>query len=375
MSNSMSTPTDKQRKSHLYFRLSLIVALILFITVLHYFTGTEHSQNHGIYRRLYYVPIILSGFWFGIRGGLISSLIVSVIYTPHILIQWEHNAPIRVEQTLEIVLYNIIGLLTGFLASQINFQRQRAEGNMQKLLESYAKLREQADMIVTIEDQLRQADRLSALGELSAGLAHEIRNPLGSIRGTAEILKDLPPGDKRHDEFSGILINEVCRLNQVVEGFLQVARPESTKQSEFDLEELLNEVIQLTRSQANKSKIRIHLDTDSHPAVVGNVTQFKQVFLNLILNAMQAIGEDGDLWISTKTGEKGEVLLSFKDSGPGIDEVHFKQIFDPFFTTKTDGTGLGLAITCRIIQSFGGKIQVRNSEQEGAEFTLQLKTA
>ncbi len=114
MSNSMSTPTDKQRKSHLYFRLSLIVALILFITVLHYFTGTEHSQNHGIYRRLYYVPIILSGFWFGIRGGLISSLIVSVIYTPHILIQWEHNAPIRVEQTLEIVLYNIIGLLTGF---------------------------------------------------------------------------------------------------------------------------------------------------------------------------------------------------------------------------------------------------------------------
>ncbi len=93
---------------------------------------------------------------------------------------------------------------------------------------------------------------------------------------------------------------------------------------------------------------------------------------------MQAIGEDGDLWISTKTGEKGEVLLTFKDSGPGgIDEVHLKQIFDPFFTTKTDGTGLGgLAITCRIVQSFGGKIQVRNSEQEGgAEFTLQLKTA
>ncbi len=77
------------------------------------------------------------------------------------------------------------------------------------------------------------------------------------------------------------MINEVCRLNQVVEGFLQVARPESTKQSEFDLEELLNEVIQLTRSQANKSKIRIHLDTDSRPAVVGNVTQFKQVFFEL----------------------------------------------------------------------------------------------
>jgi two-component system, NtrC family, sensor histidine kinase HydH len=375
MSNSINALTDKQRNHHFFFRLFLIVALILFVTFLHYFTGTEHSQNHGIYRRLYYVPIILSGFWFGIRGGLISSLIVSAIYTPHILIQWEHNGPIRLEQTLEIVLYNIIGLLTGFLASQINFQRRRAEDNMQKLLDSYAKLREQADMIVTIEDQLRQADRLSALGELSAGLAHEIRNPLGSIRGTAEILKDLPPGDNRHDEFSGILINEVCRLNQVVEGFLQVARPESTKQSEFNLEELLNEVTQLTRPQANKSKIRIHRDIDSLPAVIGNVTQFKQVFLNLILNAMQAIGEDGDLWISSISGEKGDVFLSFRDSGPGIDEAHFKQIFDPFFTTKADGTGLGLAITCRIIQSFGGKIQVRNSEQGGAEFILQLKSA
>lgn len=375
MANAINPLNRKQLLNSVAFRLLLIVALTLFVTFLHYFTGTEHSQNHGIYRRLYYVPIILSGFWFGIRGGLFASLIVSVIYTPHILIQWEHNAPIRLEQTLEIVLYNIIGLLTGFLASQINFQRQRAEGNMQKLLDSYAKLREQADMIVTIEDQLRQADRLSALGELSAGLAHEIRNPLGSIRGTAEILKDLSPGDKRHDEFSGILINEVCRLNQVVEGYLQVARPENTKQSEFNLEELLNEVTQLTKSQADKSKIRIHRDIGSFPAVVGNATQFKQVFLNLILNAMQAIGEDGDLWISSRSNEKDEILLSFKDSGPGIDAAHFNQIFDPFFTTKEEGTGLGLAITCRIIQSFGGKIHVQNGEQGGAEFILRLKTA
>lgn len=375
MANEINPLTKKQLQHRVVFRLFLIVALTLFVTFLHYYTGTEHSENHGIYRRLYYVPIILSGFWFGIRGGLFSSLVVSVIYTPHILIQWEHNGPIRLEQTLEVVLYNVIGLLTGFLASQINFQRQRAEGNMQKLLESYAKLREQADMIVTIEDQLRQADRLSALGELSAGLAHEIRNPLGSIRGTAEILKDLAPGDKRHDEFSGILINEVCRLNQVVEDFLQVARPESTKQSEFNLDELLNEVIQLTKSQANSSKIRIHRKIGSVPAVVGNATQFKQVFLNLILNAMQAIGEDGDLWIGSKSNEKGEVLLSFKDNGAGIDAAHFQQVFDPFFTTKADGTGLGLAITCRIIQSFGGKIHVQNGEHGGAEFILQLKTA
>ncbi len=252
MPDSLHIPNAEDSHQRFSAKIFVIVILILIVTFLHYFTGTEHSQYHGIYRRIYYLPIILAGFWFGIRGGLLSSLTVSVIYLPHILIQWGSDSPIRMEQTLEILLYNVVGLLTGFLASQINFQRHRAERNMLKLLESYAKLREQADMIVAIEDQMRQADRLSALGEMSAGLAHEIRNPLGSIRGTAEILKDLPPGDKRHDEFSSILITEVCRLNQVVEGFLELARPGKGKKSDFDLCELLDEVSRLTRLQANK---------------------------------------------------------------------------------------------------------------------------
>lgn len=367
----------EQERRRFAFRLAVIVALTLAVTFLHYSTGTEHSHHHyhGIYRRLYYLPIILAGFWFGIRGGLMSSLIVSVIYTPHVLIQWEHNSPIRVEQSLEIVLYNVIGLLTGFLSSRVNFQKLRAEENMNKLADSYAKLREQADMIVAIEGQLRQADRLSALGELSAGLAHEIRNPLGSIRGTAEILKDLPPGDKRHEEFSSILINEVGRLNQVVEGFLNLARPETQKQSEFDLEKMLEEVVRLTRSQASKAQMRIHTNLACVPHVIGNSTQFQQVFLNLFLNAMQAIGSDGDLWISADVGESDNVVLIFRDSGPGIPEEVLDQIFDPFFTTKSEGTGLGLAITCRIIQGAGGCIQVRNSEKGGAEFVLTLKAA
>ena len=94
-------------------RLLLIFILIATVTFLHYFTTTEHSQYHGIYRRLYYLPIILSGAWFSIRGGIFSSLFISVIYVPHILIQWEHNPSVRLEQVLEILLYNVIGVLTG----------------------------------------------------------------------------------------------------------------------------------------------------------------------------------------------------------------------------------------------------------------------
>lgn len=356
-------------------QLLTIILLTLCITFLHYFTGTEHSHHHGIYRRLYYLPIILSGSWFGMRGGLLASLVVSVIYTPHVLIQWENNAPVRLEQTLEIVLYNVVGLLTGFLSSKVNFQRRRAEDNMYKLADSYAKLREQADMIVAIEDQLRQAERLSVLGELSAGLAHEIRNPLGSIRGTAEILKDLPSGDRRHDEFSEILINEVCRLNQVVEGFLDLTRPENVKQSEFDLEEVLDEVVQLTHSQAKKHNIRIHKELVFSPPVIGTAAQFKQVFLNLFINAMQAIGQEGDLWIRSRMNDRDEIIISFRDNGPGIKDVDIKRIFDPFFTTKEEGTGLGLAITSRIIQSFGGTIEIGDPDRGGAEFILRLKLA
>ena len=354
-------------------RLTLVVVMILAVTILHYCTGTDHSNYHGIYRRLYYLPIILSGFWFGIRGGVSAGLVVSVIYTPHVLLQWQHHPAVRLEQTLEILLYNIIGILTGLLSSQVNFQRLRAEKNMRHLTESYNKLKQQADIIVEIEDQLRQADRLTALGELSAGLAHEIRNPLGSIRGTAEILYDSLPEDHHFGEFSKILIKEVDRLNQVVEDFLNFARPNSNPQTEFKPGEVLHEVIQLVQQQAIAGRIAIHWEQPPIPLAVGDPIQFKQVFLNLILNALQAIQSDGEVWIESKIAEE-ETILIFRDSGPGIPVDLLDKVFNPFFTTKLDGTGLGLAITYRIVQSYHGKISVNNSPNGGAEFVLTLKS-
>ena len=352
----------------------LILMMILAVTYMHYATATEHSNYHGIYRRLYYLPIILSGSWFGIRGGIFSSFVISAIYAPHVLIQWEHNPAVRLEQTLEILLYNIIGLLTGFLSSQINYQRLRAESNMYQLSESYTKLKEQADMIVEIEDQLRQADRLTVLGELSAGMAHEIRNPLGSIRGAAEILNDALSEDHRHGEFGKILISEVDRLNQVVENYLNFARPAKNLQMEFSPDEVLNDVIQLTHQQASTNRINLHWAKTSLPLAVGDSIQFKQVFLNLILNALQAMKQDGDLWIDASTSED-KIKLRFRDSGPGIPSESLDKVFDPFFTTKSDGTGLGLAITARIVQSYCGKISVSNSLNGGAEFVVILSPA
>lgn len=356
-------------------KIVVILFLVSVLALFHYLTGIEQSPYYGFYCRLYYLPIVLAGLWFCLRGGMAIALLVSVLFAPHIFFKWGQFDAVPLEQYMEILLFNLTGFLTGFLSSRINFQSTRAEKNMRQLTESFTLLKEQANLIVEIEDQLRQADRLTALGELSAGMAHEIRNPLGSIRGTAEILRDALPEDNRYTEFSQILIKEVDRLNRVVEGFLNFARPTTDEQQDFKPNEVLHEVLQLCRQQVTKDHVQIYWQKLLLPAAVGDAAQFKQVFLNLILNALQAMTAGGELWIETQVNAQQQIVLTFRDNGPGIPDADLERIFNPFFTTKAKGTGLGLAITYRIIQNHCGKITARNFPAGGAEFTLILKPA
>lgn len=359
---------------HDYIRILILLVMVVAVTSLHYLTATEHSHSHGIYRRLYYVPIVLAGIWFYLRGGVGVALLVSVLYAPHVLFQWGHLPAIHIEQYLEILIYNTIGFLTGFLSAKEHAQRIRAEDAAKHLASSYAKLKSQADLILEIEDQLRRADRLTALGELSAGMAHEIRNPLGSIRGTAEILRDAFPPEDRYAEFTKILVSEVDRLNKVLEDFLRFARPDASEQNNFKPAQVLHEVLQLTRQQAAKKQISIVWDEQELPAAIGDGSQFTQVFLNLILNALQALPNGGQLEIETRQ-EKDKIQMIFLDNGPGIPAADLDKIFNPFFTTKNDGTGLGLAITHRIVVNHCGQICAENRPAGGAQFTLTLQRA
>lgn len=357
------------RNNSTIFRLAILVALILAITSLHYLTGIQKAQFHDIYRRLYYIPIVLGGLWFTLRGGLGTAIAVSIVFAPHVVFQWGHHPTAEPEQYLEILLYNVIGFLTGFLAERERIQKVHQQKVTRRLEESYAKLREQADLILEIEEQLRRADRLSALGELSAGMAHEIRNPLGSIRGTAEILQDgINPGDKRY-EFTRILIKEVDRLNRVVEDFLRFARPAPVERGRFDVNEALREVLALTRQPALTSGVRVELTASVLPSLPGDREQLKQAFLNLILNALQAMPDGGTLTIATELVD-GQLRIRFTDTGQGIPQENLERIFNPFFTTRQEGTGLGLAITHRIIQGHGGRIEAQSRLGEGTTFTV-----
>lgn len=356
----------------LLFRLATVVVLVVIVTALHYSTGTSHFGAHGIYRRLYYVPIILGGIWFGLPGGSGLALLVSVLYAPHVLFQWGDMPDVNLEQYLEITLYNVIGFLTGILSSKERAQRHRSEENAKKLSNSYNKLREQSELIVEIEDQLRRADRLTALGELSAGMAHEIRNPLGSIRGVAEILQEAFPPDNKYTEFTRILITEADRLNQVLEDFLNFVHAESEESSVFDPGEVLRETLLLSQAEANRYQVDLSWDHTPLPVATGNAVQFKQVFLNLILNAIQAMPSGGRLQILGGV-ENGRILLRFRDTGPGVPSALLDRIFNPFFTTKDKGTGLGLAITHRIVQVSRAHLKVLNNPEGGAEFILSLQ--
>ena len=355
-------------------RLLVVASLVLVVTVLHYTTTPQDKEFHDIYRRLYYIPIILGALWFGLRGGLLTSLVVSIFYIPHILLQWSSHPLTNLEQYLEVLLYNVIGGLTGFLAAREQLQKTRYQQAALRLEESYTKLREQADLILEIEEQLRRADRLTAMGELAAGMAHEFRNPLGSIRGTAEILQDGIDAADPRAEFAHILVKEVDRLNQVVQDFLDFARPSSNdkdRSERIDVNETLREILLLTQQPATKGHVTVRLDAGSLPPLSGHREQLKQAFLNLVLNAFQAMPSGGALTLAT--AQEGEnIRIDFADTGQGIAPADLPRIFNPFFTTRHDGTGLGLAITHRIIQGHGGRVDVVSTVGEGTTITLWL---
>ncbi|GAB4552830.1 MAG: ATP-binding protein [Geothermobacteraceae bacterium] len=352
-------------------RLAVLAVLVLGVSLLHYLTTTEKDQFHDIYRRLYYLPIVLGGLWYGLRGGLGVSLAASIIYAPHVVFQWGHHPGTNLEQYLEILLYNAIGLLTGVLSEREQAQTRRYQKAAERLEESYERLRAQADQLLAAEEQLRRADRLSALGELSAGLAHEIRNPLGSIRGTAEIVRDGVPEESHLREFADILLREVDRLNRVVQDFLDFARPEQPGEDRVDLNRLVDEVLALTGRMLAKSQIEVRFDRGDLLLCRGRSEQLRQVLLNLVINAHQAMPAGGTLALSTRCdGQRAR--LKVQDTGAGIAPENLERIFDPFYTTRSNGTGLGLAITARIISGHRGTITVDSTPGQGALFTIEL---
>lgn len=223
-----------------------------------------------------------------------------------------------------------------------------------------------------LEAELKHKETLAAIGELSANMAHEIRNPLASLKGSVEILKEGRLTKAHGEKLMDIALSEMDRLNTIITDFLTYSRPKPPEFLSFDLRDLLDEIIQLTRNAImGADNISITKDFDGHKEIVGDPQKLRQVFLNLTMNAIESMPHGGSLHIRTRKGHDS-VVVSFRDSGIGIPPENLKEIFYPFFTTKDRGTGLGLSIAYRIIEEHGGNITVHSAPGAGTTFEVTL---
>ncbi|HAM50726.1 MAG TPA: hypothetical protein DCP92_08560 [Nitrospiraceae bacterium] len=223
-----------------------------------------------------------------------------------------------------------------------------------------------------LEAELKHKETLAAIGELSANMAHEIRNPLASLKGSVEMLKEgILTGDQR-EKLMNIAISEMDRLNKIISDFLSYSRPQRTEFSWFDLHQVLDETVELMKNSVIRTDcVTIQKDFSDQNRICADPHKLRQVFLNLGINAIESMPEGGKLTIGTTQGSHA-VTISFKDSGVGIPPENMREIFYPFFTTKDTGTGLGLSIAYRIVEEHHGTINVTSAPGQGTTFQIIL---
>ncbi len=339
--------------------------VIILITVLHFLTPLDQVVWHEIYQRLYYIPIIAAALLFGLRGGLAASIFTTVVYSPHIFLHWQHgHFDYSINQYAEIVIFNLVGGVMGALGDLLKQARERAERNADERQKAYEELQK------TFE-QLLQAEKLSSLGELSAGIVHEVRNPLAAIKGAVEILEDELAENSPRREFAALAKKEVERLDKLVGEFLRFARPATLSVGENDLNRIIESVVSLIENQATVQSVSIERDLQkSLPKVSVDGEQIKQVLLNLAINSLQAMPDGGKLFFRS-FGEDKFSVVEVGDTGSGFHEKISGKIFDPFFTTKEKGVGLGLSIAHKIVAQHGGQLSAASGETKTV-FRLQL---
>lgn len=226
-----------------------------------------------------------------------------------------------------------------------------------------------------LEDQMKQKEKLAAIGQLAAGIAHEIRNPLAGISGSIELLSQdtTNPDDQK---LMRIILKEIDRLNLLITDFLDYSKPEKRPDQKVDLAFILDEVVQNIK---NSSQTPTNLKYDvqiAHAPILGYSDKLKQAFLNIIVNAVQAMKDSPEPLLKiTLQSENDKILLQIKDNGMGMKEETQKRIFEPFYTTKTKGTGLGLAVTHKILESHGALVSIESELGQGTTFKLIFNKA
>ena len=326
-------------------RIALLALLIGSITFAHYFTEWKVHYYHIFYQGLYFLPVILAGFWFGLRGALTASVGITILYLPFTVIHWNRFSADDFNSLLEMLLYNVVALMLGMLK----------------------------DREATMQRHLRESERLASIGKMVSGLAHDLKTPLIAIGGFAHLVKkDLNNKDFSSSGKLDIIIKETNRLRRMAEEMLDFSRPLDLRLIEGNAAKLVDESLailsDLFRSKRVKCQSRCPQDV---PPMSFDYDRMKQALINLLTNAIESSPEEGTVVIYCYQNRRN-FIIDIKDEGSGVPMKTKEEIFYPFFTTKEGGTGLGLPIAKKIIEAHHGYLEVFDNSGTGATFRVTM---
>ena len=348
-----------------YIWAGWLASIVITIGVLHHLAPPD--QMHWVYvlQRLYYIPTVLAGLVMGWRGGLVIALLAGVAFaagTPPI---WTVSRVDVLDQGLEISMFCVVGMLSGVLTDRHGKQEAILRSTSNQLSQAHQELEQNFE-------RMKRAERIYALAQLSAGLAHEIRTPLASLEGAAALVQRETQSEEGRREFLGIIQKESRRLNRLLTSFLEFAKPRQPELTMVEVGEILDSVIILVRNGCGRGRLELQRRIEAGlPMLECDPEQLKQVLLNLVTNANQAMPHGGIVSLEAQLAGS-TINIDVHDQGRGIDEEHVERIFDPFFTTKESGTGLGLSVAHQIISQHGGNMSVIRNSPHGVTVRVSL---
>ena len=336
------------------------------VTVIIIVTGNYSS----IFSFLYLVVIIYSSILVPIRGTIVIAAVCSIQFG--IMVDLEYYGVILPFETDDVllasaypwnqVLYKILITITAcfavaFFSSFLSEQVRRTRKELR-----------------IMEDHVKRVDKMAAIGEMAAGLAHEIKNPLASLSGSIQLLRDDLRYDPDHARLMQIVLREADRLSSLVTNFLLYARPPAGRVEALELEKVIIDTTELFEKDANNDgRITIIQNIQSDIWISMDPMHLRQILWNLLINASEAINGQGIIKIGMQTSKNKQAIIKISDNGCGMSREDLNHIFDPFFTTKSSGTGLGLSIVHRTLEAYDALLDVESEINKGTTFVLQIK--
>lgn len=345
----MWTPERQRYKFVILSGITAITLAIHYGWVVEPIFGHVH-WFHVLHGRFCYIPIVVAASWFGLRGGLYAATVISILVMP-LIFAGGQDLTDQVAELAEVLFYYFLAILIGALVDREFLARRRQQ---------------QAEI------QVERSQKLSLVGQMAASVAHEVKNPLASIQGAADILTDDSTSDAARTEFKNILQKEIRRIDATVTEFLEFARPRETKLELVELSEVVNSCVRQVSTQAHRSGVNIENRVEDELHVNGDREKLHQMTLNLVLNAIQASHEGGVVRVVLSRADSSVVRLRIIDVGTGMDRESLKRAFEPFYTTKAKGAGLGLAIVKSIVDNHGGQIELTGDVGRGTIATVDL---